>query len=159
MGKKLPDQAMSRRAALAGMGALGLGVLGATTLGGCSPKSADEAPAENAQADVVVVGSGLAGMVAAVKAQELGKTAVVVEKSEEVDFGGNSIIAGGTFIIPPTNDQEGIDIFVDDLMKRKPIAATRRFCALPANGHGKASHGWKAWGRRSWSQRSPSRFA
>ena len=69
MGKKLPDQAMSRRAALAGMGALGLGVLGATTLGGCSPKSADEAPAENAQADVVVVGSGLAGMVAAVKAQ------------------------------------------------------------------------------------------
>ncbi len=118
MGKKLPDQAMSRRAALAGMGALGLGVLGATTLGGCSPKSADEAPAENAQADVVVVGSGLAGMVAAVKAQELGKTAVVVEKSEEVDFGGNSIIAGGTFIIPPTNDQEGIDIFVDDLMKQ-----------------------------------------
>ena len=57
-------------------------------------------------------------MVAAVKAQELGKTAVVVEKSEEVDFGGNSIIAGGTFIIPPTNDQEGIDIFVDDLMKQ-----------------------------------------
>ena len=45
--------------------------------------------------DVVVVGGGLAGWVAAARAQELGATVLVVERSVRRPGWGNSVISGG----------------------------------------------------------------
>jgi fumarate reductase flavoprotein subunit len=45
--------------------------------------------------DVVVVGGGLAGWVAAARAQELGATVLVVERSVRSPGWGNSVISGG----------------------------------------------------------------
>jgi len=46
-------------------------------------------------ADVVVVGAGLAGLSAAVRAQEFGRTVVVLERSERPLGWGNSLVSGG----------------------------------------------------------------
>ena len=45
--------------------------------------------------DVVVVGGGLAGWVAAARAQELGASVLVVERSARTPGWGNSVISGG----------------------------------------------------------------
>ena len=50
------------------------------------------------EADVVVIGSGIAGMAAAIEAAEAGKNVVVLEKLGE--FGGNSIISGAGYCAP-----------------------------------------------------------
>src|SRR5580704_690871 len=45
--------------------------------------------------DVVVVGGGLAGWVAAARAQELGASVLVVERSARAPGWGNSVLSGG----------------------------------------------------------------
>jgi urocanate reductase len=51
--------------------------------------------AREADADVLVVGSGLAGLAAAIEAAEFGKKVIVLEKMSY--YGGNSNIAGGGY--------------------------------------------------------------
>lgn len=88
-------------------GALGLGAVG--ILAGCASASSTAAPAEkkeftfadtvrwDAQYDVVVMGMGAAGMVAAKTAADNGAKVVIVEKCEEGKAGGNTKVCGQLF--------------------------------------------------------------
>ncbi len=73
------------------------------------------------EVDVLVVGSGFAGLSAAIEAGEAGKMVVVVEKMKAA--GGNSIISDGGIAAPGTEiqDQWGIEdseqLMYDDMLK------------------------------------------
>ncbi len=94
-------------------------VLGAGALTACAPTvqgadtattSSDEAAYE---ADVVIVGSGLAGMIAALRAQELGKSVIVVDKGAMLGSFSNSAISGGALCIPRDDSEEARQLMVD----------------------------------------------
>lgn len=75
----------------------------------------------NEQVDVLVVGSGFAGLTAAIEAGESGKNVVVIEKMKSA--GGNSIISDGGIAAPDTKLQKkwGIEdseqMMYDDMLK------------------------------------------
>jgi 3-oxosteroid 1-dehydrogenase len=62
---------------------------------------------EETDYDVIVVGSGAGGMLAAIRAHDLGLRSVVIEKSPL--FGGTSAISGGEFWIPGNELMAGGD--------------------------------------------------
>ena len=67
---------------------------GAVALAGASATTAEAAAIHwNMEADVVVLGSGAAGMPAAVAAVDAGASVIVVEKN--YDVGGRGILSGG----------------------------------------------------------------
>ncbi|NUT41166.1 MAG: 3-oxosteroid 1-dehydrogenase [Thermoactinospora sp.] len=74
------------------------GAAGATALIATGGLSAGRAHASVAEYDVVVVGSGAAGMTAALRAAKLGLSAVVVEKA--ATFGGSAARSGAGIWIP-----------------------------------------------------------
>ena len=71
--------------------------------------------------DVVVIGSGFAGLAAAIEAKQKGASVVVLEKMRV--SGGNSIINGGVFAVAgsPKQEAEGIkdspELLLQDMMK------------------------------------------
>ncbi|MFD6875943.1 MULTISPECIES: 3-oxosteroid 1-dehydrogenase [unclassified Streptomyces] len=87
-----PPSLPSRRTVLAGTGA---GVLAATVLPGAAAR-ADGAPL--GEYDVVVVGSGAAGMTAALTAAKRGLSVLVVEKAPT--FGGSAARSGAGIWLP-----------------------------------------------------------
>lgn len=60
------------------------------------------------EADIVIVGGGLAGVTAALKAQENGSDVILLEEKEFV--GGNSVLSTGTFIFGGSSIQAGLGI-------------------------------------------------
>jgi succinate dehydrogenase/fumarate reductase flavoprotein subunit len=101
---------VSRRGFLkaGGVGAaMAMGSLGAI------PFSASRAAAQQAwdeEFDIVVAGSGCAGLVAAITAKALGSSTVVLEKGAYV--GGTSLVSGGGFFIP--NSRQMVELGYDD---------------------------------------------
>ena len=75
-------------------------------------------PSRSEKFDVVVIGTGLSGMVAAVAAQNAGASVAVLEKTGEKEVGGNSKLAGGLIAIPRENSQAGKDEYFEDFMKK-----------------------------------------
>ncbi|HXC49662.1 MAG TPA: FAD-dependent oxidoreductase [Candidatus Limnocylindrales bacterium] len=71
---------------------------GATTLPGVRDARAEDAPKFDMEVDVVVVGSGAAGSVAAIFAHEAGAKVALVEKA--LLFGGTTSKSGGVYWIP-----------------------------------------------------------
>jgi urocanate reductase len=63
--------------------------------------------------DVIVVGSGFAGLAAALEAHDAGATVVILEKRRVI--GGNSVIAGGVYnaVDPARQQAQGIDDSID----------------------------------------------
>ncbi|HEY3424128.1 MAG TPA: FAD-dependent oxidoreductase [Negativicutes bacterium] len=57
------------------------------------------------ETDVVVVGTGIAGCSAALKARQLGAKVVQIDKRPRTEFGGNSWAAGGGFACPPDSGE------------------------------------------------------
>ncbi|MBN1102334.1 MAG: flavocytochrome c [Deltaproteobacteria bacterium] len=102
-------------AALAGMGAGSLMLPGDKAHAAVIPKKWDETY------DVVIIGSGFAGLAAAIEAKNAGSSALVLEKMPVP--GGNSIINGGLIAAAgtPLQDKEGIkdtpDLMVKDMLK------------------------------------------
>lgn len=84
-------------------------------------KSAAEKKTETVQADVVVIGAGGAGMVAALEAKAAGKNVVIIEKMAMA--GGNTVKATGgmnaaeTSVQKAQNVEDSVQSFIDDTMK------------------------------------------
>lgn len=100
---------VDRRAFLKGAGVCG-GLFAAAALTGCGSDAPGETKEDvqtsgpdtwDLEADVVIVGFGYAGIGAARTAQELGCSAIIVEKMPEADAGGASSCNGGLFLVSP----------------------------------------------------------
>ena len=80
---------------------------------------ADSTSAE--QFDVIVVGSGFAGLAAAIDARRAGASVVVLEKMKAA--GGNSIISDGGIAVPASREQaaqhieDSKELFYEDMMR------------------------------------------
>lgn len=78
-------------------------------------------PQFNKVADVIVIGSGFAGLAAALEAVEQGRSVMLLEKMPA--FGGNSAINGGAFAVAgsPLQAKEGIkdspELMLQDMIK------------------------------------------
>lgn len=104
-------------AAVAGLAMSGLAgtVRRAEAAGDAMPKKWDESY------DVIVVGTGFAGLAAAIEAKHGGANVLVIEKMRT--HGGNSIINGGDFAVAgnrfqkPAGIQDSPELMVKDMMK------------------------------------------
>src|SRR5436305_553308 len=70
-------------------------------------------PDTNMQHDVIVIGAGIAGLVAANRAAQLGLHVVVIEKGEDQRYLCNSRYTYGTFHITYTDVGADEDVLVD----------------------------------------------
>lgn len=122
-------------------GALGLGLTG--VLAGCaSSASSTAAPAEkkqftfadtvrwDAQYDVVVMGMGAAGMVAAKTAADNGAKVVIVEKCEEGKAGGNTKVCGQLFAYA-NGDKDAAKSYYTALAGGRDIEPRRSLMRFP----------------------------
>jgi flavocytochrome c len=75
-------------------------------------------PKRTGHYDIVVVGTGLAGLAAALEAASRGAKVVVIEKMPEARSGGNTIIAGGSMILPSADTPDAKAKFVGDLVQK-----------------------------------------
>lgn len=100
-------------AAIAGIALGGMGITSKNASAACQPmpNKWDETY------DVVIIGSGFAGLAAAIEAKKAGATVTVLEKMPV--HGGNSIINGGDFCAAGTKMQKeaGIDDSADLMLK------------------------------------------
>jgi flavocytochrome c len=106
----------SRRSMLATLGAgAGLAGLGAVT----SAKAADLPSPETVETfDVVVIGTGLAGTVAALEAASSGAKVAIVEKAPENRAGGNSAFSAGIIAMPASQSAGDQDAFLEDFVAK-----------------------------------------
>ena len=65
-------------------------------------------PEEKISCDILVVGSGIAGTVAALQAVEDGAKVLMIDKASENQRGGNSRVCLGSFLMPENNSPVGI---------------------------------------------------
>ena len=88
---------LSRRGVVAGMGATAaLVALGGFGLTGCTPsKAASESPAESEDYDAVIVGTGGAGLSAAIAAYDRGLTNIVILEKMAVNGGNTNYSSSG----------------------------------------------------------------
>ena len=68
--------------------------------------------------DVVVVGTGMSGMAAALSAAQSGARVAVVEKLAKRRWGGNSLYAGGGFAIPYDDSEDARQAYIEDFVKK-----------------------------------------
>jgi flavocytochrome c len=116
----MKKETLSRRDALK-FGALGAGlaVFGASNAFAAAPLEKDVKFDE--EYDVIVIGTGFAGLAAAAKAAERGLSVLVLEKMGRI--GGNSVINGGGMAVPnmPLQKKHGIEDsnerFIEDCLK------------------------------------------
>jgi len=99
-----PDKTarVSRRGFLRRSGTAGAG--GAAALAGVTARSAQAAIHWDQEYDIVVIGSGAAGMPAAIAARDAGASVIVVEKN--FDVGGRAIMSGGQVQLGCGNPQQ-----------------------------------------------------
>lgn len=106
---------IDRRSFLKGGAALG-GMAALTGLAGCSGAQSAASGSESwmperwdAEADIVAVGAGGAGLAAGIEARDLGLDIIVLESQSKV--GGNSAICNGGICIPgsPLQKEQGIE--------------------------------------------------
>lgn len=97
-------------------------------------EEADSESEETSTYDAIIVGSGFSGMSAALSLQEAGKSVVVLEKRPESGYGGNSRVCVGALLVPPTDDEEGEEIFVSDMMEKSSDQADEDLVRVFAEG-------------------------
>ncbi|MBW8182168.1 flavocytochrome c [Shewanella nanhaiensis] len=107
----------SRRQLLKGGAAMAVAGIGSVVAGAASAACvSDEKVMFDEVVDVIVVGSGFAGMSAALQARESGASVMVIDKMPV--FGGNSTINGGAMAVAgsPLQKREGIEDSVDTMV-------------------------------------------
>ncbi|EGO64982.1 flavocytochrome c [Acetonema longum] len=117
------DQNLNRRNFIKTTAAAGLAIASAAVLPGCSAATTGKGGSVSwkEEADVVVVGSGFAGLAAAIEAVAAGSSVKVLEKMPI--SGGNSIINGGDLAAAGTKMQaeagikDSVDLMVEDMLK------------------------------------------
>lgn len=135
--KMTPRDKISRRDLLGGIGLGGLG-LGGIGLGGIAAAQAAQAallptPRTLTRFDVVVVGTGLSGCVAALEAAAGGARVAVLEKADGKRAGGNSALAGGYFAIPTADAPDARAAYVEDFVAKGLGRGNRDIYALMAD--------------------------
>jgi flavocytochrome c len=108
--QKQEPRTVSRRDFVKGAAVGAAALAGAGALGGCSSDAPAELPKKwDEETDVVVIGTGFAGLAAAIEAAEAGASVKVLEKMEVP--GGNSAINGGAIAVPgsPRQAEMGIE--------------------------------------------------
>jgi fumarate reductase flavoprotein subunit len=77
-------------------------------------------PKETLTADIVVCGTGSAGMAAAVRAGELGAKVIVLEKLRESFVGGSSAMASALFAVGSSiTKRQGVTTTVDEIYRKQ----------------------------------------
>lgn len=126
----LDTQRITRRSFVAGAAGT-LAVIGLGGLSACAPSNpstAKDEPAEQLSCDVIVVGGGVSGAVAALRAADNGASVILVEKEDMI--GGTSALATGNFTVADTD--AGIEAIiseqaaVDELSPETPYPDTDR---------------------------------
>jgi len=122
----------SRRSFLKGIGAAGIAGMTGPMLVGAAQASTTE---WNETFDLVIIGSGFAGLAAAIQARQLGLESVAIFEKMPY-YGGNSAINGGLFAAPgtPLQAQEGIADSVDRMVADQ-LAAGRGIAHEPLLRH------------------------
>jgi hypothetical protein len=113
--KAKPDKAVPESSSLRRRDFLASGAAaGAVAVGGiASPAQAADAIAWDREADVVVIGGGAGGLVAAIAAREKGASVIIVEKN--FDIGGRAMMSfGGLYIGGGNRMQKGRELGKDD---------------------------------------------
>ena len=130
MARKDERKEVTRRSFLKGAGA-GIGV---ATLGGFEVAQASLLPKPSAteKHDVVVIGTGLSGMVAALSAKSQGADVIILEKVSQLQMGGDSSVAGGMIAVPNEDTQKGRDEYFEDFMKKGMGKANPEFTKVLA---------------------------
>ena len=110
---------LSRRALFAGSAAVG------AAFAAMPAKAWTTGPAQKtSQTDVLVIGSGLSGVVSALSAREAGANVVMVDKAKRTLRGGNSRVCLGSFLMPKDDTPEEKKIFIEDV-KAKSMGGGR----------------------------------
>ncbi len=68
--------------------------------------------------DVLVIGSGLSGIAAALAAQEKGARVLLIDKAKKAFRGGNSRVCLGSFLMPENDSEDARKAFVEDVSKK-----------------------------------------
>jgi succinate dehydrogenase/fumarate reductase flavoprotein subunit len=104
------ENGLNRRLLLAGLGLMG------AIPADVEPAEAISLPAgvRRERYDVVVVGLGTAGLVAALQAQQSGANVLALEKMADADSGGDSRMSGGIFFVPGQDTPDSRRDFVAD---------------------------------------------
>ncbi|WP_449315412.1 FAD-dependent oxidoreductase [Rubneribacter sp.] len=116
------SKGLSRRMFLGGAALAGLASAGA--LAGCAAKDGGQEGldgqtlAAGREADIVIVGSGLAGLCAGLKAREAGADVLVIEKGSALGTPSNSVLSGGALCAPNDRTEESIQAFIDEFDKK-----------------------------------------
>jgi flavocytochrome c len=90
------------------------------------------------QPDVLIIGSGFAGLTAAIECATLGFKVLVLEKMKAI--GGNSILSDGGIAAPETSLQhrhgitDSVQAFYEDMMRSARGANDPKLCAIVAHG-------------------------
>ena len=129
------DELINRRAFLKGSAAAGAAVATVGAAAGIMPEpaKAEGVPAKwNREVDIVIVGTGHAGLAAAIAATDAGAKVVVLEKLKKEFEGGNSKVSGNMWWTPTDlaqgmqyvealsyglTDKESIQALVEEMLK------------------------------------------
>ncbi|MBC7338031.1 MAG: FAD-dependent oxidoreductase, partial [Clostridia bacterium] len=125
------------------------GIAASSALVGCAQKAAAPSTVPekwDKEVDVVVCGSGFAGMAAAITATEAGAKVLILEKATEEHQGGNSKVSGNMWWTPTdfdggfayvkalaygTTDDESLKALVQEMLKLNDWLSTK-FGVQPA---------------------------
>jgi succinate dehydrogenase/fumarate reductase flavoprotein subunit len=100
---------LKRRGILTGIGAGGASLAAATAAHAVLPTGI-----RTEKHDVIVIGFGTAGLVAALQARQDGADVLVLEKTPAANSGGDSRMSGGIFFVPGKDTPDLRQAFVDD---------------------------------------------
>ncbi len=109
-------KSISRRQFIKGLG-IGAGVL---SINGLPTAQAALLPAAKKKEhfNVVVIGTGLSGMAAALEAQSFGAKVAVLDKMPAEKSSGNSRLSAGMIVIPSDNTPKAQEEYFEDFMKK-----------------------------------------
>ncbi|MDQ1287957.1 MAG: FAD-dependent oxidoreductase [Actinomycetota bacterium] len=99
---------LSRRKFVQGAAGTVAATAGVATATRAAPASAAAVPSRwDKEVDVVVAGTGFAGLTAAITAAEAGASVVIIEKAPSADEGGNSKVSGQMWWTPKSGQADG----------------------------------------------------